>query len=130
MNEKRHCPYCNYDLTNTPRLPKIAILSQDDVYPLVNEVRHRSQEHFVTITIDSASNVIGKRIVFIGTVFASDCWPDGIFYRKSGNEKAVLVAGPKEHMGNTFYHHGYDIVYVDEASLEENDLSPNYEKKR
>lgn len=55
------------------------ISSSKDVSELVNDIRQRRQEHFVTITLNGAGYLIHKRIVFIGTLNKSLVHPREIF---------------------------------------------------
>jgi len=57
----------------------IKIKSPEEVLKLVNELRNKKQEYFITITIDGASGLIKKRIVFIGTLNQSIVHPREIF---------------------------------------------------
>ena len=59
--------------------PKMKISNTDDVLSLVADIRNKKQEHFVTITLTGASNVIEKRTVFKGTINHSLVHPREIF---------------------------------------------------
>ncbi len=55
------------------------ITSASDVYALLHEYSCKDQEHFLLITLDGASKVIEKRVIFIGTLNQSLVHPREIF---------------------------------------------------
>jgi len=59
--------------------PEFKINNTEDVLSLVADIRNKKQEHFVTITLTGASNLIEKRIVFKGTINYSVVHPREIF---------------------------------------------------
>ena len=59
--------------------PELKINNTDDILTLVTDIRNKKQEHFVTITLSGASNVIEKRTVFKGTINYSVVHPREIF---------------------------------------------------
>ena len=59
--------------------PERKIKNTDDVLRLVDGIRNKKQEHFITITLSGASNVIEKRTVFKGTINYSIVHPREIF---------------------------------------------------
>jgi DNA repair protein RadC len=59
--------------------PEQKINNTQDVLSLVSEIRNKKQEHFITITLTGASNVIEKRTVFKGTINFSLVHPREIF---------------------------------------------------
>lgn len=59
--------------------PEQKINNTEDVLTLVAEIRNKKQEHFITITLTGASNVIEKRTVFKGTINYSIIHPREIF---------------------------------------------------
>jgi DNA repair protein RadC len=58
---------------------KRTINSPEDLLPLVEELGFKKQEHFVVVTIDGGSRLIGKRVVFIGTLNQNIVHPREIF---------------------------------------------------
>ena len=44
------------------------ITSAQNVYTLLHEYSTKNQEHFILITLDGASKVIEKRVIFIATL--------------------------------------------------------------
>ena len=59
---------------NVPR-----ITSASDVYSLLAEYSTKQQEHFMMITLDGASKVINKRVIFVGTLNQSLVHPREVF---------------------------------------------------
>lgn len=55
------------------------ITSPGDVLSLVDDLKNKQQEHFITLTVDGGSNLIQKRTVFIGTVNKSIIHPREVF---------------------------------------------------
>jgi len=59
--------------------PEMKINSTEDVLLLVADIRNKRQEHFITITLTGASNLIEKRTVFKGTINYDVVHPREIF---------------------------------------------------
>ena len=57
----------------------IKIQNASDVYKLVSELKEKKQEYFLTLTLDGASRLIQKRVVFIGTLNQSLVHPREVF---------------------------------------------------
>ena len=57
----------------------VKIRNTDDALKQVSDIRNKSQEHFITLTLNGASTLIEKRTVFIGTVNKSIVHPREIF---------------------------------------------------
>lgn len=57
----------------------VKIQRTEDVLKLVEDIRNKKQEHFITLTLNGASNLIEIRTVFIGTVTESIIHPREIF---------------------------------------------------
>ncbi len=55
------------------------ITSASDVYSLLAEYSTKMQEHFLLITLDGASKVINKRVIFVGTLNQSLVHPREVF---------------------------------------------------
>jgi len=51
----------------------------EDVLPLVADIRDKSQEHFVSISLNGANEVIQKRIVTVGLLDRSLVHPRDVF---------------------------------------------------
>jgi len=57
----------------------IKIQNASDVYKLVSDLKEKKQEYFLTLTLDGASRLIQKRVVFIGTLNQSLVHPREVF---------------------------------------------------
>jgi DNA repair protein RadC len=57
----------------------IKVQRTNDVLTLVENIKNKKQEHFITLTLNGASNLIERRTVFIGTVTESIIHPREIF---------------------------------------------------
>lgn len=57
----------------------VKIQRTGDVLKLVEDIRNKKQEYFITLTLNGASNLIDRRTVFIGTVTESIIHPREIF---------------------------------------------------
>ena len=55
------------------------ITGADDVYRVLHPYVSKDQEHFLLLTLDGASKIIEKRVIFIGTLNQSLVHPREIF---------------------------------------------------
>jgi len=55
------------------------VTSANDVYHALAEYSCKQQEHFMLITLDGASRIIEKRVIFIGTLNQSLVHPREVF---------------------------------------------------
>jgi len=55
------------------------IQNVEDILFLIDDIRDKKQEHFISLTLSGASNLIEKRIVFKGTVNSSIIHPREVF---------------------------------------------------
>jgi DNA repair protein RadC len=69
----------------------IKINNHHDVLPLVEEVKDKKQEYFLTLTLDGAHNLIEKRTVFIGTLNESLVHPREIFADAITDRAAAII---------------------------------------
>lgn len=69
--------------------PKIQTLN--DLLPLVHDLRDKKQEHFVTISLDGAGQLIQKRTLFIGTLNESLVHPREVFAQALADRAAALI---------------------------------------
>lgn len=67
------------------------IYNTEDVLTLVQDIRDKKQEHFITITLTGASAVIEKREVFKGTVNFSIVHPREIFVDAIADRAAGII---------------------------------------
>src|SRR6185369_8187279 len=63
----------------------------DDVLPLLSEIRNKSQEHFVAITLNGANEVIQKRIVTVGLLNRSLVHPRDVFADVITDRAAAVI---------------------------------------
>ena len=67
------------------------ITSAQDVYNEFKSFSTKSQEHFLTITLDGASHIINTRIVFIGTLNQSLVHPREVFADAIADRAAGII---------------------------------------
>jgi DNA repair protein RadC len=69
----------------------VKIQSAEDVVPLLADIVGKSQEHFVCITLNGASEVIEKRIVTIGLLDRSLAHPRDVFADVIADRAAAVI---------------------------------------
>ena len=67
------------------------IVTVEDVLPLLVDIRHRPQEHFVAITLDGANRVIEKRTIAVGILNASLVHPREVFADAVADRAASVI---------------------------------------
>jgi len=67
------------------------ICSAEDVYNELKPFSTRTQEHFLTITLDGASHIINTRTVFIGTLNQSLVHPREVFSDAIADRAAGII---------------------------------------
>ncbi len=67
------------------------ITSAQDVYDELKSFSTKSQEHFLTITLDGASHIINTRTVFIGTLNQSLVHPREVFADAIADRAAGII---------------------------------------
>ncbi|HHD78402.1 MAG TPA: DNA repair protein RadC, partial [Epsilonproteobacteria bacterium] len=67
------------------------IISAQDVYDELKSFSTKSQEHFLTITLDGASHIINTRTVFIGTLNQSLVHPREVFADAIADRAAGII---------------------------------------
>lgn len=78
----------------------VKIKSIDNVLASVNELKDKKQEYFLTLTLDGASRLIQKRIVFIGTLNKSMVHPREVFADAIAERAAGIVFVHNHPSGN------------------------------
>ena len=63
----------------------------EDVLPLISDIRNKSQEHFVSITLNGANEVIQKRIVTVGLLDRSLVHPRDVFADVITDRAAAVI---------------------------------------
>ena len=76
------------------------ILNAKDIYNELKEYTSKKQEHFLTITLDGASHIINKRVVFIGTLNQSLVHPREVFADAIADRAAGIIIA-HNHPSNT-----------------------------
>lgn len=85
------------------------IETEDDVLPLLADIRYKKQEHFVVLTLDGANRLIEKRTITIGTLNASLVHPREVFADAITDRAAGIVVA-HNHPGGSLEPSGPDIV--------------------
>ena len=67
------------------------ITCAEDIYDELQEYKNKKQEYFIVITIDGASHIIEKRVVFIGTLNRSLIHPREIFADALTDRAAAII---------------------------------------
>ncbi len=76
------------------------ITSASDVYRVLHKYATKDQEHFLLLTLDGASKIIEKRVIFIGTLNQSLVHPREIF-RPAIHDNAAGVIISHNHPSGT-----------------------------
>lgn len=69
----------------------ICIHDDTDILPLVEELRDKKQEYFLTFTLDGGNHLIEKRTMFIGTLTQSLIHPREIFADAISDRAASII---------------------------------------
>lgn len=78
----------------------IKVKNIDDVIKLVEELRAKKQEYFLSLTLDGASYLIQKRTVFIGTLNHSIVHPREVFADAISDRAAGIIFVHNHPSGN------------------------------
>jgi DNA repair protein RadC len=87
----------------------ILIRNDIDVLPLVEELRDKKQEYFLTLTLDGGHHLIERRTVFIGTLNQSLIHPREIFADVI-TDRAAAVIFVHNHTATDVYPSKEDIL--------------------
>ena len=87
----------------------VRVETEDDVLPLLADIRHKKQEHFVVITLDGAQRLIEKRLITIGTLNSSLVHPREVFADAITDRAAAIVVA-HNHPGGSLHPSGPDLV--------------------
>ncbi len=69
----------------------LKLINSEDIVALVEELRNKKQEYFLTFTIDGANNLIQKRTVFVGTLNQTVVHPREIFADAITDHAAAVI---------------------------------------
>ena len=78
-----------------------SIVRAGDIYKLSFNIAKKRQEHFMLITLNGASCVIKKRIIFVGTINQSLVHPREIFHHAIKDRAASIVLVHNHPSGDT-----------------------------
>ncbi|MGE5343412.1 MAG: RadC family protein [Candidatus Omnitrophota bacterium] len=87
----------------------IRIRNDVDVLPLVEELREKKQEYFLTLTLDGGNHLIEKRTVFIGTLNQSLIHPREVF-ADALTDRAASIICVHNHPGGDVHPSAEDIL--------------------
>jgi DNA repair protein RadC len=76
------------------------IKSAKDLYSELKEYANKKQEYFLCITLDGASHIINKRVVFIGTLNQSIVHPREVFADAIADRAAGVIVAHNHPSGN------------------------------
>jgi len=83
-----------------------------DILPMVEELRDKKQEYFISLTLDGSHHLIERRTVFIGTLTKSLIHPREIF-ADAITDRAAAVIFVHNHPGPACYPSQNDIIIND-----------------
>jgi len=99
VSAMRLCAAC--ELFTKRKIGTIKVKCAQDALNLVENIRDRRQEHFISITLNSAGFVIQKRTVFIGTLNKSLIHPREIFADAISDRASGLIIMHNHPSGET-----------------------------
>ncbi len=79
---------------------KIKISGPKDIFNLLSTYVSKQQEHFISITVDGANNVLNTRVVFIGTLNKSIVHPREVFAPAFTDRAAAIIIAHNHPSGN------------------------------
>ena len=78
------------------------ITTANAAYVHLKEYHHLGKEHFIAITLDGASRVIGTHIISIGTLNQSLVHPREVFYPAIQDRAAAIIIAHNHPSGQLF----------------------------
>lgn len=76
------------------------ISSPEDAVALLQDIRNKSQEHLILLTLDGANRLIGKYTITIGTLTASLVHPREVFAPAIADRAASIILAHNHPSGN------------------------------
>lgn len=73
------------------RVDTTKISCASDVFKEIEEFKNKMQEHFITIYLDGANNIIETRVITIGTLNQSLVHPREVFSPAIANRSASII---------------------------------------
>lgn len=89
------------ELANTFVCSGVKIKNFEDILPLLINLRTKTQEHFVVVSLDGAYNVIAKRLVDIGILNATMVHPREVFSDAVSDRAACVIVAHNHPSGST-----------------------------
>ena len=93
------------EVVGEPRLlprPKVTITTAADAFDLLHEYAYESREHFLSVTLDSASNLIAVREISVGTLNQSLVHPREVFVDAITDHAAGIIIAHNHPAQQTF----------------------------
>ena len=78
------------------------ITTAKTAYDFLQEYHNKDKEHFIAITLDGASRVIGTHIISIGTLNQSLVHPREVFYPAIQDRAAAIIIAHNHPSGQIF----------------------------
>ena len=88
------------------------IKSAEDVYNELKDYTKKEQEYFILITLDGASHIVNKRVLFIGTINQSLVHPREVFANAISDRSASIIIA-HNHPSGTLKPSNADIQITD-----------------
>lgn len=90
-----------FELARRTQLPQGAkIISPNDIFSLVRHFGLKTQEHFVSITLNGAHEVINLRTVTIGLVNRAEIHPREVFHAAITDKSCSIIVAHNHPSGN------------------------------
>jgi len=78
------------------------ITTANKAYEYLKEYHHLDREHFIAVTLDGASRVIGTHTISIGTLNQSLVHPREVFYNAIKDKAAAIILAHNHPSGQIF----------------------------
>jgi DNA repair protein RadC len=78
----------------------VKIKSPKDILPLISHIANRPQEHFITISLNGAHEVIATRVITIGLVNSSQIHPREVFSSAITDRATAIIIAHNHPSGN------------------------------
>ena len=80
-----------YDVVSERRAPPLRVACPSDIFQAVRRYATKTQEHFLVITLDGASQVIRVHIVSIGLLNRTLIHPRKVFVRAIKDHAGAII---------------------------------------
>jgi DNA repair protein RadC len=78
----------------------VKIRSAKDVVPLVSHLANRQQEHFLTVSLNGAHEVIASRVVTVGLANSTQIHPREVFAEAISDRACAIIAAHNHPSGD------------------------------